>query len=180
MSRFFVENDNVNDNYVAITGTDVNHIKNVLRMAPGENLTAVDRDGNVYDCEIEKITDGEVRCRILEKSESDAEPKVAVVLLQGVPKGDKAELIIQKTVELGVSEIWPVVTERTIVRFENDKDKEKEVFKVFKQQLFAEHRSPRDIPSGDLRRHQQRKVTADFLVWHTQRISLRISVVVLD
>lgn len=123
MSRFFVSNENISDETLKITGGDVKHIKNVLRKLPGDSLTVCDEDGTIYVAKITGFSEQAVNCDIVEKCAGETEPRVPVILLQGVPKGDKPELIIQKTVELGVSEIWPVVTERTIVRFGNEQDK---------------------------------------------------------
>ncbi len=126
MSRFFVEPSQVSEEgYITITGSDVKHMKDVLRMNKGDNFTVCDSTGTEYICSLESFSDGCALGNILSGKAGETEPKTPCVLMQGVPKGDKMELIIQKNVELGVNRIIPVMMERCVVRFNNDKDKEK-------------------------------------------------------
>lgn len=130
MSRFFVPSENISETQIKITGTDVKHIKNVLRAKVGDKLTACDSRDGIYETEIEAILSDIIICKIIATTVCVQEPKVPVILMQGVPKGEKFELIIQKNVELGINEIWPVLTERTIVKFSSDNDKEKKVARL--------------------------------------------------
>lgn len=125
MARFFVPSENITEDRIVITGSDVKHLKNVLRARLREKLTVCDSKGNVFDVEIATIEDDRIICDITGTRKCEQEPKIPVILLQGVPKGDKPELIIQKNVELGINEIRPVITERTIVKFASDADREK-------------------------------------------------------
>ena len=134
MYHFYVEPEAVTENTVRITGGDVNHIKNVLRMHPGEEIMILDGSGMEYRCEIESISD-EILAGVLEAKKTEAELSVRLLLFQGLPKKDKMELIIQKAVELGVSEIIPVLTKRTVVKLE---DKKKEQKKLERWQAIAE------------------------------------------
>lgn len=134
MYHFYVEPESVSADTVRITGGDVNHIKNVLRMHPGEEIMVLDGSGMEYRCEIETISD-EVLARVLEAKKTEAELSVRLLLFQGLPKKDKMELIIQKAVELGVSEIIPVLTKRAVVKLE---DKKKEQKKRERWQAIAE------------------------------------------
>jgi len=134
MYHFYVEPEAVSADTARITGGDVNHIKNVLRMHPGEEIMILDGSGMEYRCEIETISD-EVLARVLEAKKTEAELSVRLLLFQGLPKKDKMELIIQKAVELGVSEIIPVLTKRTVVKLE---DKKKEQKKLERWQAIAE------------------------------------------
>ena len=134
MYHFYVEPEAVSADKARITGGDVNHIKNVLRMHPGEEIMILDGSGMEYRCEIETISD-EVLARVLEAKKTEAELSVRLLLFQGLPKKDKMELIIQKAVELGVSEIIPVLTKRTVVKLE---DKKKEQKKLERWQAIAE------------------------------------------
>ncbi|MBR6044876.1 MAG: 16S rRNA (uracil(1498)-N(3))-methyltransferase [Ruminococcus sp.] len=113
MPRFFVSVPPTDT--AVITGEDAVHIGRSLRMRPGERLT-VCCDGTDHECEIEAITSDEVRCRVLSSAPTEGEPRLRLTLFQALPKSDKMELIVQKTVELGVSEIVPVVTERCVSR----------------------------------------------------------------
>ena len=126
MSRFFVEPDQVShDGFITITGSDVKHMRDVLRMARGDTFTVCDSTGTEYRCRLEAFLDGNAIGHILAQRAGDTEPLVPVTLLQGIPKGDKMELIIQKNIELGVTCILPVMMERSVVRFKDDREKEK-------------------------------------------------------
>ena len=96
MYHFFVEPGQVHDNYVEILGGDVNHMKNVLRMKPGEEITISDGFGHEYSCNVSELTEDSVRAEILERREVSVELPSRLVLFQCLPKGDKMELIVQK------------------------------------------------------------------------------------
>lgn len=121
MQHFFVTPEQVEENRIRINGSDVNHIKNVLRMKPGEKIEISDGNNQKYLCEITGMDGQEVIARILEREKTDTELPVRIVLFQGLPKADKMEWIVQKTVELGVHEIIPVVTKRTVVKLDEKK-----------------------------------------------------------
>lgn len=113
MPRFF--EDAFLPEHPVLTGAHVRHIGLSLRMRPSETLT-VNSCGTDYLCEITEITPEEIRLRVLSQAPCAAEPTVQVTLFQALPKADKLELIIQKAVELGVTEIVPVLTRRCIAR----------------------------------------------------------------
>lgn len=121
MYHFFVTPDQVRENEILIEGMDVNHIKNVLRMKIGEELQISDGNNKKYLCEITSMTSDEVCVKIKENLVSDTELPSKIYLFQGLPKGDKMELIIQKAVELGVYEIIPVATKRAVVKLDDKK-----------------------------------------------------------
>lgn len=113
MPRFFLEKMN-NENPV-LTGGDARHIGFSLRMKPGDRLT-VCAEGIDHECAVKRITENAVYLDILGSSPCAAEPDIKLVLYQAVPKSDKFETIIQKSIELGVSEIVPVLTRRCVSR----------------------------------------------------------------
>lgn len=115
MPRFFLHDAPMGDS-VLLTGDDANHISRSLRMTIGDALTLCDGRGTDYQGEITEITARDVRVRLLSSAPSTGEPDVRVMLFQGLPKGDKMELIVQKSVELGVSEIVPFAAARSISR----------------------------------------------------------------
>lgn len=122
MFQFFVEKGQVRDGHAIITGSDVNHIGNVLRMKKGEKIRVVmDEDPNTYICAIESISEDMVDCIVSEVLDASSELSVETVLFQGLPKGDKMELIIQKAVELGVSKIVPVRMKNAVVKLDDKK-----------------------------------------------------------
>lgn len=134
MYHFFVSKDQVGPETVTIRGGDVNHIRNVLRMKPGERLFVSDGERAVYECRIEELGIEAVKARILSRTQDMKELPARLHLFQGMPKGDKLELIIQKAVELGACEIIPVMTRRTVVRL----DKKKEAAKAARWNIIAE------------------------------------------
>ena len=101
MPKFFVKNNQVNNSKVTITGSDVNHIKNVLRLNIDDDLQICNSDTKEnYTCGITSINDENIECTIFNKIESKAESNIYINVFQGIPKADKMELIIQKAVEL--------------------------------------------------------------------------------
>lgn len=126
MHQFFVEASQIHDKTVIIEGSDVNHIKNVLRMKIGEELSVSNgEDGREYRCGIVRIEEERVVCELRFVKEDGVELPSRVYLFQGLPKADKMELIIQKSVELGVYEVIPVETGRSVVKLDAKKAAQK-------------------------------------------------------
>lgn len=121
MQQFFVTADQVQGSQIYIDGSDVNHMKNVLRMHPGEKLGVSDGNNHRYICQVEEYTDAQAVLSILEEVETDVELPSRVYLFQGLPKGDKMEMIVQKAVELGVYKVVPVAMKRCVVRLDDKK-----------------------------------------------------------
>ena len=126
MQRFFVEPHQIDGERHEIhsTGSDVNHIANVLRMKKGEELWISDKEKE-YHCVIESTEEDEVLLHILYAQEPDYELKNRIYLFQGLPKADKMELIIQKAVELGAYSVVPVSTRRCVVKLDSKKAEKK-------------------------------------------------------
>ena len=116
MARFFVEPEQVSEKTINIFGDDVKHIAKVLRLRIDEKITVCDKCGNDYECTIDEISSDRVVARIVSTAKNFAESDIEITLLQGLPKSDKMDLIIQKCVELGVSKIIPVITKRAVSR----------------------------------------------------------------
>ncbi|MBP5159171.1 MAG: 16S rRNA (uracil(1498)-N(3))-methyltransferase [Lachnospiraceae bacterium] len=116
MYHFYTDRGQISEKEITLTGSDVNHIKNVLRMREGEKLIICDGEGTDYHCAVKTLSESEVVCEILKSAGTESELETKIVLFQGLPKKDKMELIIQKAVELGVTEIVPVMTKRVIVK----------------------------------------------------------------
>lgn len=125
MNQFFVESSQIQGSEIIIEGTDVNHIKNVLRMKPGEEVMISDGTDKHYICSIVAISEEQVTARIVDIDTNTTELPVKLYLFQGLPKADKMELIIQKSVELGVYEIIPVAMKRCVVKLDAKKEKTK-------------------------------------------------------
>ena len=122
MHRFFAEPGQIGEKEIIITGADVNHIRNVLRMRADEEVLIADGQGAEYRCKLTDLGENEVRAQILWKLDGNAELASAVTLFQGLPKSDKMDLIVQKCVELGVDRIVPVSTKRAVVKLDAKKE----------------------------------------------------------
>lgn len=120
MFNFFVSEENKNGNSFLISGKDYNHIKNVLRMNFGDTFF-VSCAGRSHLCVLKEFSGECLVAEILEENCNDTTLPINIILFQGLPKGDKMELIIQKTVELGVSEIVPTEMKNCVVKIENKK-----------------------------------------------------------
>lgn len=122
MYQFFVEENQLSGDRISILGSDVNHIKNVLRMKLGERVRiSISDNGRSFFGVIDSIDDDEVIVNIEEEDEAGTELSNRIYLFQGLPKGDKMELIIQKAVELGVYEIIPVAMKNCVVKLDEKK-----------------------------------------------------------
>ena len=126
MPKFFIQQEDVQGDFLIIR-EDAHHILHVLRKTPGDHLTVCDGQGHDYECEImpDKLPDGELRCHIISRNTSPAEPAIHITLLQGLPKAEKMEYLLQKGVEVGVSRFVPLMTERSIVKLTADKARDK-------------------------------------------------------
>ena len=124
MYQFFVEPEQIDvaGKNVIIRGNDVNHIKNVLRMRPGEEVAVSNGiDGREYRCGILALEEDCVRLELRFIKEDGVELPAKIYLFQGLPKADKMELIIQKAVELGAFQVIPVVMKRCVVKLDEKK-----------------------------------------------------------
>lgn len=123
MFQFFITPDQIRENDIIISNEqDVNHIRNVLRMRTGQHISLCCQDNcKEYICVIEEINSDIIRASIEDINGESRELPVKITLFQGLPKSDKMELIIQKAVELGASEIVPVASKRAVVKLDDKK-----------------------------------------------------------
>lgn len=124
--HFFAEHENIFETYINITGSDINHIKNVLRLKEGDMLLISSGDNMDYTCRIAKLDSESIRADIVSADAKGRELPAKIYLFQGLPKSDKMELIIQKAVELGVYEVIPVMMKRSVVRLGEKKAQSKQ------------------------------------------------------
>ena len=127
MDRFFTPKENINleQNTCIIEGEDVKHISKVLRCKENDKLEVCDMDNNEYICKIKEINKDNVLLDIIEKVNIKRESNLKVKLYQGMPKGTKMELILQKLTEVGVDEIVLVQTKRSVTKIDNKKEDKK-------------------------------------------------------
>ncbi|MCL2382937.1 MAG: 16S rRNA (uracil(1498)-N(3))-methyltransferase [Oscillospiraceae bacterium] len=151
MPKFFVKGDQISGEEITIIGQDVNHIINVLRMNEGDRVNICDINSKTnYVAMIGDVSDISatndsiaLKCKIVEKLESDVESNIHINIFQGLPKADKMEYIIQKNVEIGVNEITPVKMKRCIVKLD-DKSATKKIDRWKQIALSAAKQSGRD------------------------------------
>lgn len=126
MPKFFVKQDQIKEDIIEIKEEDIKHIKNVLRKEINDEIEICNQEnGDNYKCKIEQINQENIKCRIIEKIENRKESQIYVNIYQGLPKADKMELIIQKSVELGVYRIIPTNMKRCIVKIEAKEEHKK-------------------------------------------------------
>ncbi len=119
MPKFFTARENIKDTTLIIDNEDANHIKKVLRIGVGDEITVCDGAGTDYDVRIKEIGKSTIECDILNKTKCNTEPDIKITLYQGLPKAAKMDYIIQKNTELGVSRIVPAKLLRCVVKLEN-------------------------------------------------------------
>lgn len=133
MRRFFTEPDNIDLNNSTLTIIDdAVHISKVLRMECGDRIIVFDGTGYEYEAELINIEKEKSTANILERSLSELEPEIKVTLFQGIPKSDKLEIIVQKAVELGVHDIVPVKTTRSVAKIADDKKGQQKIERLNK------------------------------------------------
>ncbi|MBQ6554992.1 MAG: 16S rRNA (uracil(1498)-N(3))-methyltransferase [Firmicutes bacterium] len=118
MPKYFTSPESINGDEITLDEETSLHLSRVLRCKAGDMITVGDGSDNDYECEITEITKNAVRAKIIDKHLNLNEPDIKITLYQGLPKGDKTELIIQKCVEIGVDRIVPVSTTRSVVKLD--------------------------------------------------------------
>jgi 16S rRNA (uracil1498-N3)-methyltransferase len=113
MPRIFLPVINLRENQVSITGEKARYLTTVLRCATGDELIVFDGQGNCLRTRILKIDRREVLAEVLKEFDCNMESPLNIILVQGLLKGQKMDMVIQKATELGVKEVQPVITERT-------------------------------------------------------------------
>lgn len=126
MHKFFIEKNQIMGDNITILGSDVKHIKDVLRLRINDQIE-ISCDGINYLCQISIIEKSSIQLNIKDKWEGKAESKVDIILFQGLSKGNKMEFIFQKGTEIGLKSFYPTITNRSIVKI---KDINKEQSKV--------------------------------------------------
>ena len=121
MHHFFTEPSQVHEHEIFIEGSDLNHMRNVLRIKSGEKIGVSNGQGMEFECEMDHYEENYAVLKILSSGKSYTELSSKIYLFQGLPKSDKMELVIQKAVELGVYEVIPVATRRAVVKLDAKK-----------------------------------------------------------
>ena len=127
MYRFYIEENQIEQEHIEVTGADVNHMIHVLRLEKGDWVVLCDQAGKDYVCRIADVAKESVLCHIEKVQDSGTELPGRIYLFQALPKQDKMEWIIQKAVELGVYAVVPVKTRRCVVKLNEEAKIKKKV-----------------------------------------------------
>ncbi|MCT2537610.1 16S rRNA (uracil(1498)-N(3))-methyltransferase [Aquibacillus koreensis] len=143
MQRYFITSSNWADGHVKITGDDVHHIVRVMRMEKGDHILCAHPEGKVAVCALMELTNDHVTAQVQEWKEEQVELPVDVTIAQGLPKGDKLELILQKGTELGAASFIPFQASRSVVKWDEKKAAKKldRFKKIVKEASEQAHRS---------------------------------------
>lgn len=142
MQRYFVHEEQVNNNHITIEGDDAHHITRVMRMEPGDEVYCC-LSGKTALCTIAEITNTFVKVAVVQWVEEHSELPIAITIASGLPKGDKLELILQKGTELGAAAFLPFQASRSIVKWDGKKSEKKveRWAKIAKEAAEQAHRS---------------------------------------
>ena len=121
MHRFFAGNENFSGDSVVLTGTDASHIRNVLRLKAGDNIQVLDGKGSLYLVQLTDVKAQLVKGEIISSEKVNTESPLKIHLGQSLIKGNKFDIVLRKSVELGVKTITPLMTERTVVKSDGNK-----------------------------------------------------------
>jgi len=121
MHRFFANKSNFSNNLVVLEGSDVSHIRTVLRLKMGDEIEVLDGQGSLYLVRLAEFKNKLIKCKILSSEKIDAESPLKIYLGQSIIKGNGFDVILKKAVELGVYSISPLLTERTVTKSNSDK-----------------------------------------------------------
>lgn len=126
LHRFFIESEQFDKEKPVISGSDVNHISKVLRLRPGDLIEILDGNGRAAVASIDTINKKDISLKFIEEFTPKGEPLLKVTLVQGLSKGEKMDLIVQKATELGVSKVIPMICHRSVVRLEGNKSESRQ------------------------------------------------------
>src|SRR6056297_189516 len=125
LHRFFINQSDVKNNKVSITGKDYKHISKALRLESGDKIVACTGDGYDLIVELDEFTSEKVIGNIINREKSKGEPDHNITVAQAIPKKRNMELVVQKTTEIGVKKIIPLKTKRTVVKLKGKKEKKR-------------------------------------------------------
>ena len=114
MHRFYISPENWNPDALSLSGSEAHHARDILRMKRGDRAVLFNGRGREITAEIVDLTGDKLRLRKLHETEMSP-LRCRITLGQAIPKGKNMDLIVQKAVEIGVAEITPLISERTIV-----------------------------------------------------------------
>jgi len=121
MHRFFANKSNFLNNLIVLQGSDVSHIRTVLRLTVGDEIEVLDGEGSLYLVRLAELKNKLIKCEILSSKKNDTESPLKIHLGQSLVKGNGFDVILRKAVELGAHSISPLLTERSVIKSDSDK-----------------------------------------------------------
>tara|TARA_B100000686_G_scaffold196033_1_gene202925 strand:+ start:1965 stop:2696 length:732 start_codon:yes stop_codon:yes gene_type:complete len=121
MHRFFADKENISNNFIVLQGSDVSHIRKVLRLNIGDEIEVLDGEGALYLVNLTDININSIKGEILSSEKINTESRLMIHLGQSLIKGNGFDIILRKSVELGVHSISPLITGRTVVKNDSNK-----------------------------------------------------------
>ncbi|MBI5193486.1 MAG: 16S rRNA (uracil(1498)-N(3))-methyltransferase [Nitrospirae bacterium] len=146
MPNFFIKKSSIKDNRIELTGDVLHHLRDSLRIKTGEQISCVDEEGTGYTIKVSVLRRELLTGEIISKEEHDKRTSLHINLVQSLPKGPKFDFIIQKSTELGVTTITPVVSERSVVKLEKERGEGKHLRWERIALEAAQQSGRRDIP----------------------------------
>jgi 16S rRNA (uracil1498-N3)-methyltransferase len=119
MHRFYLAPDHWNPDALVLSGAEAHHCRNVLRLEPGDKVVVFDGRGRELTAEIISADSADIRLRKLHEAQTPV-LRCQITLAQAIPKGKNMDLIVQKAVEIGAAEIAPIISDRTVVRLDEE------------------------------------------------------------
>lgn len=116
MRRFYIHPEQLDSTEPRITGKDVRHIRNVLRLSPGDTIRLLDGTGRMFDAQIAAFEENAVRVTLLGPVEARNESALELIVAQGFLKDRKMDDLVRQVTELGATKWIPMITERTVAR----------------------------------------------------------------
>jgi 16S rRNA (uracil1498-N3)-methyltransferase len=120
--RVFVPFDRIQNNSALIDGSNVNYLKNVLRLKVGDEIIVMDSKSREFSSKIVLLDKGMIKAELIDEKHPKSESKVKITIAQSLPKNPKMDIVIQKSTELGAEKIIPVMTERSVVKISAEKE----------------------------------------------------------
>ncbi len=143
MHRFFVSPDQLEGDKVTITGPAAHQMRNVLRLSSGDSIVVLDNSGWEREAEIVEVGREQIVGRVLSKTLASGEPRTKVSLYQGVLKGNRFELVLQKGTELGIVEFVPLISQRCVIASLDDVNKRRDRWQRIIQEAAEQSRRGR-------------------------------------
>jgi 16S rRNA (uracil1498-N3)-methyltransferase len=143
--RIFIDADKIHNNIATIDGSDLNYLKNVMRLKVGDEIAVLDNKSREFASKIISMDKNSIKAQFLAEKQPKSELKIQVTIAQGLPKNPKMDIIVQKATELGAARVIPLMTERSVIKLRDKKEIQKKVERWRKIAKEAAEQSGRSV-----------------------------------